>query len=252
MAGHSSIIETETFLRITRERATLKIDFQSSAASEIRFAYFAPSTSVPGTEDSTRTEIRRRCSQIKRNAGSERDRESRMREKRRGWRRVNGEMIVQHRQHESRKSFENSSGRRVKCAEQEEVETKVIRFPFLHPRKRQRRRLVAFSLLNRVLPVIRRHKGSRDEVGKKSSQNKSSENLCRGSPCCHRMRKYLAQSGHSFLRRYLHFSVTLEYASYDFVVFTSQVNALSIHDSRKLHGYSMSEVFLTCTFKYAK
>jgi len=77
MAGHSSIIETETFLRITRERATPKIDFQSCAASEIRFAYFAPSTSVPGTEDSTRTEIRRRCSQIKRNAGSERDREPR-------------------------------------------------------------------------------------------------------------------------------------------------------------------------------
>ena len=79
MASHSSIIETETFLRITRERAAPKIDFQSCAASEIRFAYpyFAPSTSVPGTEDSTRTEIRRRRSQIKRNAGSERDREPR-------------------------------------------------------------------------------------------------------------------------------------------------------------------------------
>lgn len=77
MAGHSSIIETETFLRITRERAAPKIDFQSCAASGIRFAYFAPSTSLPDTEDSTRTEIRRRCSQIKRNAGSERDREPR-------------------------------------------------------------------------------------------------------------------------------------------------------------------------------
>ncbi|EGI58613.1 hypothetical protein G5I_13268 [Acromyrmex echinatior] len=38
--------------------------------------------------------------------------------------------------------------------------------------------------------------------------------------CCRRMRKYLAQSGHSFLERCLHFSVTLEYASYDFVVST--------------------------------
>lgn len=70
-------LKTRTFLRITRERAAPKIDFQSCAATGIRFAYFAHPLQSLGTEDSTRTEIRRRCSQIKRNAGSERDRELR-------------------------------------------------------------------------------------------------------------------------------------------------------------------------------
>lgn len=59
--------------------------------------------------------------------------------------------------------------------------------------------------------------------------------------------KYLVRSGRGSHEHRLHFSATLEYATSSFLCcfHTSQANAISTHGGRKLHGYSMSWVFLT-------
>lgn len=80
MAGHSSIIENEDILTNYPGTSSVEDRFPIVHGYRDPFRLLRPSTSVvqsPDTEDSTRTEIRRRRSQIKRNARSERDRELR-------------------------------------------------------------------------------------------------------------------------------------------------------------------------------